>query len=172
MRTSETATMRLLPGPQACLPWLARGVGPKTANCHTSRPEDPRKMPGTLCNLWGLLPTKLADCRRGSSLREVLGCRLPGIAALRPPCQYASKMSMPRNRSLLLQNRKTGPHQPTRSTTPSREKVTFIEVQEAERRVNVGESGSCLSGASRQVAGRRMLLDDRPAGATLAKGRF
>ena len=76
-------------------------------------------MRGTLCNLWGLLPTRLADCRRGSSLREVLGCRLPEIAALRPPCQYASKMSMPRNRSLLLQNRKKGPHQPTRSASLS-----------------------------------------------------
>ena len=37
--TSETATMRLPPGPQACLPWLARGVGPETANCYTKRPR-------------------------------------------------------------------------------------------------------------------------------------
>ena len=53
---SETATVRLPPGPQACLPWLARGVGPETANCYTKRPvtEDPRKMAGTLRNVWGL----------------------------------------------------------------------------------------------------------------------
>ena len=36
---SETATVRLPPGFQACLPWLARGVGPEAANCYTKRPR-------------------------------------------------------------------------------------------------------------------------------------
>ena len=76
MMMSETATVRLPPGFQACLPWLARGVGPEAANCYTKRP----RLRGPQKDGW-----YLAQCL-GAGLRKVLGCKLPGLAALRPPC--------------------------------------------------------------------------------------
>ena len=65
--TSETATMRLPPGPRHACRGLreASGLRRPTATLHTPSQRTP----------W-------------AGLRKVLGCKLPGLAALRPPCPY------------------------------------------------------------------------------------